>query len=87
MSSDVYEQYGRPSDSTQPESEYGNRKPRRILNRNKKSAFTIKSSVNVELDFDMALALGRFIVDSRPENTAVMALGHQLCNLAEEDEF
>ena len=87
MSSDVYEQYGQSSGSTQPSSEYEGRKPRRVLNRNKKSAFTIKSSVSVELDFDMALALGRFIVDSRPENTAVMALGHQLCNLAEEEEF
>jgi len=60
-------------------------KPKKFFNNNKKSAFTIKSNVTVELDFDMALVLGKFIVDSCPENTAVMALGHQLCNLEDPD--
>tara|TARA_R110002051_G_scaffold90226_1_gene158875 strand:- start:76 stop:354 length:279 start_codon:yes stop_codon:yes gene_type:complete len=52
----------------------------------KKSAFSVNSNVKVELDFDMALALGRFIIDSRSENTAIMALGHQLTNLGEEPD-
>jgi hypothetical protein len=52
----------------------------------KKSAFSVNSNVKVELDFDMALALGRFIIDSRSENTAIMALGHQLTNLGEESD-
>ena len=52
----------------------------------KKSAFSVNSNVRLELDFDMALALGRFIIDSRSENTAIMALGHQLTNLGEEQD-
>ena len=52
----------------------------------KKSAFSVNSNVKVELDFDMALALGKFIIDSRSENTAIMALGHQLVNLGEEQD-
>jgi hypothetical protein len=52
----------------------------------KKSAFSVNSDVRLNLDFDMALALGKFIIDSRSENTAIMALGHQLINLGEEHD-
>ena len=49
---------------------------------NKRSAFTVKPlTVELQLDVDMAEALGSFILVSRPQNPAIAALGHQLQNI------
>ena len=49
---------------------------------NKRSAFTVKPlTVELQLDVDMAEALGSFILASRPSNPAIAALGHQLQNI------
>lgn len=48
----------------------------------KKTAFSVKPPlVRVELDLDLAIALGDHILKVRCENPAIVALGHQLQNL------
>ena len=48
----------------------------------KRIAFKIAPvEVNLTLDLDMAVTLGDFILDHRPENPALAALGHQLQNI------
>jgi len=86
MSGDT--QYNSYGSDVQDDPRYQNPTPfvRGRRKTDKKSAFSVNSNVKVELDFDMALALGRFIIDSRSENTAIMALGHQLTNLGEEQD-
>lgn len=54
-----------------------------IINPRKlKNAFTLMPvEVNLKLDLDLALALGDFILEHRPENTAILAMAHQLQNI------
>ena len=49
----------------------------------KKTAFRINEYVHVELKYDLAQALGEFILAGHPDNPAIQALGHQLDNLGE----
>ena len=53
-----------------------NRPERPLTERTRKPAFSAK--VVVELDFDLANALGNFILDQRCENPALQALAWQL---------
>ncbi len=48
--------------------------------RKKDPAFEIKARVVIELDVNLALELGDFLIDSRPTNKAIWALG---CRLSE----
>ena len=58
----------------------------------KKPAFLVRHRVELELDFDLALSLGDFLLRNHCENQAIVALAHQLSNLlpvetiSEEDE-
>lgn len=47
----------------------------------KPSAFAIEHLVKLNLDFDLALALGDHILSHQCTNPAIVALGHQLQNL------
>jgi len=52
----------------------------------KRTAFTIAPvEVKLVLDLDMAIALGDFILEARPSNPAIVALGHQLQNIMPPD--
>lgn len=56
-----------------------NEKPQANRETIKKSAFTLEPvTVKVELDLDMAIALGDFILESHPNNPAIVALGYEL---------
>lgn len=53
----------------------------------KRVAFKIAPvEVTVTFDLDMAVALGDFILEKRPENPAIVALGHQLQNIMPPDQ-
>jgi len=52
----------------------------------KKKSFRVNSNIDVELDFDLAVALGKLILGTKTDNSALIALGHQLRSLAEDDE-
>ncbi len=51
--------------------------------RQRQPAFQVDSSVRLTLDFDLAVALGEFIVSNGSDNPAIMALGHQLKDLGD----
>jgi hypothetical protein len=87
MSSDTqFSSYGGVQEDQDPRYQSAAQFPKARRKPDKKSAFSVNSDVRLNLDFDMALALGKFIIDSRSENTAIMALGHQLVNLGEEHD-
>jgi hypothetical protein len=44
-------------------------------------AFGIDDRIKVSVEFELAGALGKLILDSNTQNTALLALGHQLHNL------
>lgn len=48
-------------------------------------AFELDHRVSLSIDHDLAINLGRLILDSNTKNTALLALGHQLRNLSKED--
>lgn len=53
----------------------------------KRIAFQIAPvKVDVTFDLDMAVALGDFILEKRPDNPAIAALGHQLQNIMPPDQ-
>lgn len=55
---------------------YPNQDNRPYEDRPRKVAF--KAFVTLELDFDLADALGNFILDNKCNNTALLALAHKL---------
>lgn len=50
-------------------------------NKPKEISFAIKHRVDVDLDLNLALDIGDFIVACKPTNPAIMAFGLQLQNL------
>jgi hypothetical protein len=42
------------------------------------SAFEIDSRIVLKIDIDLAVALGKLILDTDIKNPAILALGHQL---------
>lgn len=52
----------------------------------KRPSFVVDDRIKLDLDIDLALALGDFILQSETPNSALVAFGHQLNNLAESDE-
>lgn len=52
----------------------------------KQPAFRIESvRIVMSMDLALATALGDFILDHRPENSALAAMGHQLLNYQDFD--
>lgn len=53
-------------------------------------AFAIDDRIRLDIEYELAGELGRLILDSDTQNTALLALGHQLRNLVDgrqsEDE-
>lgn len=49
------------------------------------AAFTIDSKIGIKLDYEFAVRLGNFILESKTIDKQIMALGHNLCNLEEDD--
>lgn len=47
----------------------------------KAPAFSIRHRVDLELDLELALAIGDHILSSQCSNPAIVALGHRLQNL------
>lgn len=62
----------------------------KIMDRNrvpkKAPAFTIRHRVDLELDMDLALALGDHLLSTSCPNPALVALAHQLQNLLPPDK-
>ena len=50
------------------------------------NAFAIDSKIGLKLDYEFAVRLGNFILESKTVDKQIMALGHNLCNLEEEDD-
>lgn len=49
------------------------------------SAFAIDSKIGLKLDYEFAVRLGNFILESKTIDKQIMALGHNLSNLEEDD--
>jgi hypothetical protein len=45
-------------------------------------AFEIDTRVKLTIEYELAVNLGKLILDSDIKNTALLALGHQLRNLS-----
>jgi hypothetical protein len=45
-------------------------------------AFEVDARVMLTVEFELAVNLGKLILDSDTKNTALLALGHQLRNLS-----
>lgn len=50
------------------------------------SAFNIDSKIEIKLDYEFAVRLGNFILNSNTIDKQIKALGFQLSNLEEEEE-
>lgn len=50
-------------------------------------AFEIDRRITLSIDHDLAVSLGRLVLDSATTNKALLALGHQLRNLARDYTF
>jgi len=48
------------------------------------SAFEIDSRINLNIEHELAVNLGKLVLESDTNNTALLALGHQLRNLAKK---
>lgn len=51
----------------------------------KNRSFVVDSRIQVAIDPELAFALGELILSSNPENTALLALGHQLSKVFTEN--
>jgi hypothetical protein len=49
-------------------------------------SFVVEKRIQLLLDFDLAVALGDYLLDYMPDNKALVALGHQLQKLSPPDE-
>jgi hypothetical protein len=49
------------------------------------SSFHVDARIGIKLEYELAIRLGRLILDCRPEDKQLQALGHKLVNLDEED--
>lgn len=47
-------------------------------------AFEIDDRVVLTIEHELAINLGKLILDTETENTALLALGHQLRNLSDD---
>ena len=47
----------------------------------KKLSFEVDNRVTLRVDFELAILLGKLVLDSNPQNKALLALGHKLVNL------
>jgi hypothetical protein len=45
-------------------------------------AFEIDPRISLDIEYELAVSLGKLVLDSETKNTALLALGHQLRNLA-----
>lgn len=48
-----------------------------------RNAFEIDQRITLFIEFELAINLGKLILDSDTNNTALLALGHQLRNLSD----
>lgn len=64
---------------------WNNQEIRQNKEKSKQQSFAIKHRVDVELDLNLALDIGDFIVACKPNNPAIMAFGIQLQNLIPPD--
>lgn len=48
------------------------------------SAFEIDSRICLNIEYELAVNLGKLVLESDTKNTALLALGHQLRNLAKK---
>ena len=47
------------------------------------SAFEIDDRITLIIEYELAVGLGKLILDTETNNTALLALGHQLRNLSD----
>lgn len=48
------------------------------------SAFVIDPRIKLYIEHELAVSLGKLVLESETKNTALLALGHQLRNLAND---
>jgi|32_taG_2_1085360.scaffolds.fasta_scaffold09580_3 hypothetical protein len=48
------------------------------------SAFEIDTRICMNIEYELAVNLGKLVLESDTKNTALLALGHQLRNLAKK---
>jgi len=49
------------------------------------SSFHVDARIGLKLEYELAVRLGKLILDCRPEDKQLAALGHKLFNLDEEE--
>ena len=49
------------------------------------SSFHVDGRIGIKLEYELAVRLGKFILDCRTEDKQLAALGHKLVNLDEEE--
>jgi hypothetical protein len=55
---------------------------RPLVKDNHISAFEIDPRISLEIEYELAVNLGKLVLESETKNTALLALGHQLRNLS-----
>jgi len=50
------------------------------------SSFHVDARVSIKLEYELAVRLGEFLLQSGTDDKQVLALGHKLNNLEEEEE-
>lgn len=52
----------------------------------RKESFQVDGRVSIKLEYELAIRLGEFLLNSKTEDKQFLALGHHLLNLEENDE-
>jgi hypothetical protein len=50
------------------------------------SSFHVDARITLKVEYELAVRLGKFILDSGTEDKQILAMGHKLCNLDEDEE-
>ena len=50
------------------------------------SSFHVDARITLKVEYELAVRLGKFILDSGTEDKQIAAMGHKLCNLDEDED-
>ena len=50
------------------------------------SSFHVDARITLKVEYELAVRLGKYILDSGTEDKQILAMAHKLCNLDEDDD-
>jgi hypothetical protein len=50
------------------------------------SSFHVDSRITLKVEYELAVRLGKYILDSGTEDKQILAMAHKLCNLDEDED-